>query len=201
MEKMLRDQNPGLSRRFNPAYALHFEDFSDSELLQILSSACLNLEIQAPITVKVAAVKHLSKRRALPNFGNAGAVMNLLSDAKQKMDTRCRREKLDPKDARLTVEDVCGDKDPITTNPLAALDDLADLGGFKEQLREIGKIIKVMRAEGEDTRGLVGNFIFMGNPGTGKTTVARKLATILHAYGLMATDHVGTFVVLVAQID
>ena len=40
MRNMLRKQNPGLSRRFNPDHAFEFDDFSDSELLAIIALRC-----------------------------------------------------------------------------------------------------------------------------------------------------------------
>lgn len=80
MLKMLRDQNPGLSRRFSPSNALHFDDFADDELLQIVSGECQRLELYASLDVKLRAVKLLAQQRALPNFGNAGAAKNLLAE-------------------------------------------------------------------------------------------------------------------------
>ena len=40
MLQMLRQQNAGLTRRFNLESALEFEDFSDTELLAIISDQC-----------------------------------------------------------------------------------------------------------------------------------------------------------------
>lgn len=40
MRKMLRDQNPGLARRFPVDQAFVFEDYDDDELLQIFKKAC-----------------------------------------------------------------------------------------------------------------------------------------------------------------
>ena len=100
MKKMMRDQNPGLARRFDVRYALYFDDFSNKELLQIMSATCIKDNIYAPIDVKLLAIREISKRRALPNFGNAGAVLTMLSDARRKMAKRrmeCRDD--GPKDA------------------------------------------------------------------------------------------------------
>lgn len=40
MREMMRNQNPGLARRFSMDYPFHFEDYSQQELLQILQLVC-----------------------------------------------------------------------------------------------------------------------------------------------------------------
>jgi hypothetical protein len=68
---MLRNQNPGLSRRFNPDYAFQFDDFSDRELLQIIGLRCRpnELDIKCNIEVKLHATRMLAQRRNIANFG------------------------------------------------------------------------------------------------------------------------------------
>jgi Holliday junction resolvasome RuvABC ATP-dependent DNA helicase subunit len=96
MIKMLDDQNPGLRSRFDPTYAFRFEDFSDLELLQIFSAACAKDQLDVPIDIKVAAVKHLAKARCMKNFGNARVVMTLLGAAKSRMNSRIQKDPNQP---------------------------------------------------------------------------------------------------------
>ena len=72
MQKMLRDQNPGLARRFDPTNALYFDDFTDAQLELIMMRMAKGADVQCPFDVRRRAVKELGKLRALPNFGNAG---------------------------------------------------------------------------------------------------------------------------------
>lgn len=89
MQEMMREANPGLSRRFQLEDAWDFEDFTDSQLFKILrakSKASYGWDIP-PHTARVA-VRLLAKERMKPNFGNAGAVTNLLARAAQRMEER-----------------------------------------------------------------------------------------------------------------
>ena len=40
MREMLKNQNPGLARRFSADYPFYFEDFNQQELLKILRFVC-----------------------------------------------------------------------------------------------------------------------------------------------------------------
>ena len=79
MDKMFRDCNPGLSRRFRLDDAFHFADYSDEELTTIMQrqAASYNVFVSEEVARSVVQ-KVLSKQRARPNFGNAGAATNLL---------------------------------------------------------------------------------------------------------------------------
>ena len=91
MMKMLREQNPGLSSRFDPRYALEFSDYSDEELLKILTDEVNKGRIEMPIEVKIHAVEQLAKRRSMANFGNARAVKTLVMNAKSRLTERVKR--------------------------------------------------------------------------------------------------------------
>jgi AAA+ superfamily predicted ATPase len=190
MTKMLRDQNPGLARRFDVNFALQFDDLSDSELLQVFTDLCRGAELRAPYDVRLHAVGVLAKMKRLPNFGNVGAAKTLFADAKKRMTVRLRDNKDAPR--RMTVEDVDASAE-LTRDPLQTLErELAGrgFGDVERELRQLGERVRVRQRDGRSLDGLVGNYIFTGAPGTGKTSVARTLGKILFAYGLLAKPDV-----------
>ena len=193
MMAMLRDQNPGLARRFDLSYAFRFHDFLDEELLAIFYKAAVEKQIRLPLTTSHYAVKKLILRRALPNFGNAGAVNSLLADGIRRMFNRILKNNLSRERADLLL--LPGDFDDLDfekrrLDPLKAFDDLSDVGEFKSRLAGLGKQAQVLKQFGKSTAGLLTNYVFTGSPGTGKTTVASKISSVLFSYGLLATDHV-----------
>ena len=160
MLQMLREQNPGLRSRFDPSNAFSFDDYSDLELLSILSSALGGKQVRAPIATKLHAVKLLAKRRTLPNFGNARAVKSLVANSVQRMESRLTQM---PGQARqLELDDVEEGASKKQDDPLRALEKLKGYGRIEEEMRSLGGRLRVLREEGHGTEGLVGNFIFTG---------------------------------------
>ena len=88
MENMFRNVNPGLSRRFQMENAFTFSDYSDDALIRILRQKASAAGFDVSAKVAVAALEPLRKAHALPNFGNAGAIENLLSKSKERFMSR-----------------------------------------------------------------------------------------------------------------
>lgn len=82
---------------------------------------------------------------------------------------------------------------------LAFLDDMVGMEGVKEKLLRIGRYVQWrdrMKAKGIDTSDFPQpnlTFMFLGEPGTGKTTVAYRMGRILHSLGLLPSRKVMEF--------
>jgi len=83
---------------------------------------------------------------------------------------------------------------PITPeDALAELDAMVGLGPVKEQVHSIYVSIEAARRRAEAGFGAdkpMRHFVFLGPPGTGKTTVARVVGKIFYAFGLLESADV-----------
>lgn len=75
---------------------------------------------------------------------------------------------------------------------LRELEELVGLDPVKREVTSLSNLLRVQslrRAEGLPTPAISRHLVFTGNPGTGKTTVARILAGIYQAEGILAKGH------------
>ncbi|WP_376791115.1 AAA family ATPase [Thermoflexus sp.] len=198
MEKFL-DANPGLRSRFTRYF--HLPDYTAEELIEIFRVMVRQhgYRLDALAEQKAAAaIRKLWSNRG-SNFANAREIRNLLESVIARQSQRVSREGM-VEEAELSLireEDIPTESiDVDLETALSELDSFVGLSRVKEEVRKLGyylraeKLRRSMFPEAGAESQLNVHFVFRGNPGTGKTSVARVLGRVLKSLGLLAKGHV-----------
>ncbi|KAH6847817.1 P-loop containing nucleoside triphosphate hydrolase protein [Chaetomium sp. MPI-CAGE-AT-0009] len=191
MTEAFETSNPGLARRFPMSQAFRFHSYDDAELTQILHLKVRTHNLTLSDTAARVAEGMLAVARHRPNFGNGGDVETLLQMAQLARNARCSTTAVDADlDMTLTPEDFDPDwqRSAEAARRCAALfGEMQGMGGVMGQFQGYQAMTARMRARGLDPRPHIPwALVFRGPPGTGKTTVARKMARVYYDMGFLA---------------
>eukprot|EP00808_Paulinella_micropora_P013957 g63807.t1 len=163
--------DPTRQRRFQLENTFNFIDYDDLALLHILQSKAKKKGLNISLKVAKGAVASLAKVRAKPNFGNAGSVENMLSNAKLALQRRLGAASTN---SELTLEDF-GVEGKGQGHVLDRLfEGMIGCDSIKNKLEVLRNTVEFASDRGDDPMEKVCfNWLFLGDPGTGKTTIAR----------------------------
>lgn len=185
MERFLAS-NSGLPSRFNKR--IHFEDYSPDELMQIFEKMVAGQGYFLSAAAREAARAQVGEIHAARDkkFANARAMRNLFETVIIRQAERCSKllaqgQELDKVAiSTVEVEDLAAQK-VETKDPMLELEQLVGLGSVKQEIQKLIATLEVEKSRlqpGEASTAIGKHYLFVGNPGTGKTTVARILAKI-----------------------
>lgn len=197
IKRLINEGNLGFRSRFNNLGLFEFEDYKPKDLFEIALDMIHDAHVETTEKFKNALRTIIALKYAYRNkkFGNVREMENLVN---RILGAYREREKggiepFDiehlPNDLRLLVDQQLLDRDEM----LEDLDAMVGQSKVKQAVEDLFYDCKTQREmmqyfpDREPEMPKL-NFIFTGNPGTGKTTIARIIGKILQKIGILTSS-------------
>lgn len=187
--------NPGLRSRFPEQNMIHLPDFKMTELLEIAETTALDNDYFFTETALNSFYGLIERAKVDDTFGNARTVRDLVMKAIFKKGAAITIEENDDWLDHMRIESkdlavMTDEKDDI--EPMDQLNQLIGLENIKAEVKKLSSFVRIQqsrKSQGYPTVPIQLHAVFSGNPGTGKTTVAKIYSKLLKECGLLKRGH------------
>ncbi|MEG2192884.1 MAG: AAA family ATPase, partial [Oscillospiraceae bacterium] len=136
----------------------------------------MDQELLKSVNLSLGSLNDADKKVSLPNVGRA-----VQPQTSQIACADLPQEKSKEAPSEKTIEEL-----------MAELNDLVGLSQIKQDVKDLINLVKIRsirKERGMPSPAMSLHLVFSGNPGTGKTTIARLLSQIYKSMGLLSKGH------------